>query len=184
MNAESLGFQAGTFDIALCGFMGWNDCFDFVNFKFTQQDTKAHEIQRILRSGGKFVCCSWDSQEDVTWMEKAILRHHPAILEDHDYLEQRPIGMAYEKVEGYELIFQKAGFRDIEISVHSMTFVSTDEEEWWRQMGQLGWNSILEKIGDDALCKIKDAIFKDLQTYKQTDGIYFKKTAFFVCGRK
>jgi len=101
MNAENLGLQADSFDIALSGFMGWDDCFDFASFKFTRPDTKAHKIRRVLRSGGKFVCCAWDEQEDVTWMEEAILRHYPAILKDCEYLEQHPIGMAYENAQGY-----------------------------------------------------------------------------------
>jgi ubiquinone/menaquinone biosynthesis C-methylase UbiE len=184
MNARNLGFQAGSFDIALCGFMGWNDCFDFVNFKFTRPDTKIHEIWRVLRSGGKFVCCSWEEQEDVTWMEEAILRYYPAILEDREYLEERPIGMAYEKAQGYEVIFRSAGFREIEFSTQTMTFVSTDEEEWWRQMQHLGWRPFIDRIGADELQMIKEAIFKDLQSYKRADGIHFKKAAFFVCGMK
>ena len=129
MNAKSLGFQSNSFDMALCGFMGWDDCFDFVNFKFTRPDTKAPEIWRVLRRGGKFVCCSWDEQEDLTWMEEKILQYYPAILKDSEYLERRPIGMAYEKAQGYESIFRSAGFKDIEISTHSMTFISSDEEE-------------------------------------------------------
>jgi ubiquinone/menaquinone biosynthesis C-methylase UbiE len=184
MNAKNLGFHPDSFDIALCGFMGWDDCFDFVNFKFTRPDTKAHEIWRVLRSGGKFVCCSWDEQEDVAWMEEAMLRYYPAILKDRKYLEQHPIGMAYEKAQGYEVIFRNAGFSDIEISTQSMTFISTDEEEWWRQMQHLGWGSFIDRIGADELQRIKEAVFKDLQSYKRTDGIHFKKVAFFVCGVK
>jgi len=65
-----------------------------------------------------------------------------------------------------------------------MTFVSTDEEQWWRQMRHLGWGSFIDRIGADALQGIKEAIFKDLQAYKRTDGIHFKKVAFFVCGVK
>ena len=184
MNAGNLGFKNDTFDIALCGFMGWDDCFDFKKLIFTQQDKKTPEILRVLRRDGKFVCCSWDVQEDVTWMEEAVLRHHPAILEDHDYLEHRPIGMSYEKVQGYEIFLRNAGFRDIEISTHSMTFISTDEEEWWRQMRQVGWYNLLDKIEDNKLRELKDAIFNDLQTYKKTDGIHFKKSVFYICGRK
>jgi SAM-dependent methyltransferase len=184
MNAGNLGFNNDTFDIALCGFMGWDDCFDFDKLSFTRQDRKAPEILRVLREGGRFVCCSWDAQEDVTWMENAVLRYHPTILEDHDYLEQRPIGMSYEKVQGYELIFRKAGFRDIKISSHAMTFVSTNEEEWWMQMRQLGWSSFVDKIEDNKLRKLKDAIFNDLQTYKKIDGIHFRKAVFYICGRK
>jgi SAM-dependent methyltransferase len=167
--------------------MGWDDCFDYAQGKFTQPDTKAKEIWRVLRDGGRFVCCSWEKQEDVSWMEEAIIRHYPAILEDGEYVKRRPIGMAYEKAAGYEVIFQSAGFREVEITREAMTFVSTDDEEWWRQMQHLGWDSLLEVIevdGTDRLHNIKEAIFEDLQGYKQADGIYFEKVVFFVCGLK
>jgi SAM-dependent methyltransferase len=184
MNADNLGFQAGSFDIALCGFMGWSDCFDFVNNKFTRPDTKIHEIWRVVRSGGKFVCSSWEEQEDLSWMEEAIIRHYPAILEDRHFLEQRPIGVAYEKPQGYEIIFRSAGFRDVGVSRHSMTFISTDEEEWWRQMQHLGWGSYLQRIKAEERQRVKEAIFMDLQPYKRPDGIRFKKSTFFVSGVK
>jgi SAM-dependent methyltransferase len=187
MNAKELGFQTRSFDIAISGFMGWYDCFDFTRGEFTQQDTKAREIWRVLRDGGRLVCCSWEEQEGVRWMEEAMIRHYPAILEDSEYLERRPIGMAYEKPAGYEIILDRAGFREIEILRETMTFVSTDEEEWWRQMQHLGWGSLTEKIGDDGsgrLHRVKEAIFEDLQRYKQADGIHFDKVVFFVCGLK
>jgi SAM-dependent methyltransferase len=184
MNAQNLGFQTGSFGLALSGFMGWYDCFDFETFTFTCQDTKAPEILRVLKRGGKLVCCSWEAQEDLAWMEEAILRHYPQIMADRDYLEERPIGMAYEKAAGYEIILRRAGFQDIEISTHTMTFLSTDEEEWWRQMQRVGWQSILGKLGEGVLQKIKGNIFKDLQTHKHSDGIYFDKTVIFACGSK
>ncbi|MEJ2735878.1 MAG: methyltransferase domain-containing protein [Anaerolineae bacterium] len=184
MNAKHLGFPAGTFDVALCGFMGWYDCFDFVQFAFTQPDTKAKEIRRVLEDGGRFVCCSWEEQEDLAWMEEAILRHYPAILRDDEYLERRPIGMAYEKAEGYEIIMQSAGFQSIEVAKETMTFLSTDEEEWWRQMLHLGWDSLIEKIETGELQRVKEAIFQDLQSYKQADGLHFRKVVFFVSAVK
>jgi ubiquinone/menaquinone biosynthesis C-methylase UbiE len=186
-NAKHLGFRTGSFDIAVCGFMGWDDCFDFVRGEFTQPDAKAKEVWRVLRHGGRFVCCSWDKQEDLSWMEEAMLRHYPAILENSEYLERRPIGMAHEKAEGYEVIFRSAGFSEIEILREAMTFVSTDEEEWWRQMQHLGWDSFTERIedaGTGRLQGVKEAIFKDLQPHKQADGIHFDKAVFFVCGVK
>jgi ubiquinone/menaquinone biosynthesis C-methylase UbiE len=167
--------------------MGWYDCFDFAKGEFTEPDTKAKEIWRVLRDGGRSICCSWEEQEDLKWMEEAIIRYYPAILRDPEYLERRPIGMAYEKAEGYEIIFQSAGFREIEIFGERMTFVSMDEEEWWRQMLHLGWDSLIEKIekdGADKLQTVKGAILKDLQQFKQADGICFDKVVFFVHGLK
>ena len=186
-DAKALGLRTGSFDVAICGFMGWDDCFDFARGEFTKPDAKAKEIWRVLRDGGRFVCCSWDGQEDVSWMEEAIIRHHPAIVQDSEYLERRPIGMAYETPEGYEIILREAGFRDIEVSREGMTFVSTDEEEWWRQMQHLGWDSLMKRIengGTDQLQRVKEAIFKDLRRHKEADGVHFDKAVFLVCGTK
>lgn len=186
-NARNLGFLAGSFDIALCGFMGWDDCFDFVQFKFTQPDIKAKEIWRVLREGGKFVCCSWEAQEDLAFMEGAMLRYYPAILHDNEYLVHRPIGTGYEKAEGYEIILRSAGFKNIEVSQESAEFVSTDEEEWWQEMQYIGWDVFFEKIrveDEHKPQRIKQGILKDIQSHKRQDGIHFTKTVFFVCGVK
>jgi ubiquinone/menaquinone biosynthesis C-methylase UbiE len=186
-NATNLCFSTGSFDIALCGFMGWSDCFDFVGFKYIQPDSKAQEIQRVLREGGKFLCCAWEAQEDLVWMEAAMLRYYPALLQDGEYQQQRPIGAAYEKAQGYEIILRTAGFQDIEIYRETAEFVSTDEEEFWRAMQNVGWEPFFEKInkfGAEKLQRIKDAIFKDLQFFKQSDGIHFTKTALYASGVK
>jgi ubiquinone/menaquinone biosynthesis C-methylase UbiE len=167
--------------------MGWYDCFDFVCNEFTQQDTKSKEILRVLREGGRFVCCSWEAQEDLAWMEDAMLCNYPVILKDTEYLARRPIGMAYEKAKGYEIIFRAAGFREIDVSRETAEFISTDEEEWWRQMGSVGWETLFKKIeldGVDQFQRVKEAIFRDLQPYKQPDGIHFTKTVFYVSGEK
>jgi SAM-dependent methyltransferase len=187
MDARNLGFPAGSFEVALCGFMGWDDCFDFVRGEFTRPETKAKEIRRVLSEGGRFVCCSWEKQEDLSWMEEAMLRHYPALLDDREYLEQRPIGMSYEKAAGYEIILRSAGFREVGVSREAVTFVSTDEEEWWRQMQALGWAELTDKIGSygtDRLQRVKEAIFVDLQCRRQADGIRFDKVVFFVRGVK
>jgi ubiquinone/menaquinone biosynthesis C-methylase UbiE len=167
--------------------MGWYDCFDFTRNKFIGHDTKTTEILRVLREGGRFVCCSWEAQEDLAWMEESILHYYPNILKDSEYMARRPIGMAYEKSEEYEIIFREAGFQNIEISRERTEFVSTDEEEWWRQIRFVGWETLLDKLErNDAnqFYRIKEAIFGDLQLKKQADGIHFTKSVFFVSGVK
>ncbi len=184
MNAKNMAFPADTFDIALTGFMGWYDCFDFNTNQFTNPDTKAPEIHRVLKAGGRLVCCSWEEQYDLAWMEAAVLRNYPQLLENAEYLRRRPIGMAYEKSRGYEIILRQAGFRDIEISTHTMAFLSTDEEEWWQLMQEVGWESLLVKLDAEVVRKLKAAILRDLKEYKAGKGIIFEKKVFFVCGHK
>jgi hypothetical protein len=54
-------------------------------------------------------------------------------------------------------------------------------------MRHVGWDSLIEKIGNngtDELQRVKRAIIKDLQDYKQADSIHFEKGVFFVSGVK
>ena len=49
MDAANLGFINGLFDHVLCGFMGWDYCFDFFKMKFTGSDTKLSEFTSVER---------------------------------------------------------------------------------------------------------------------------------------
>jgi ubiquinone/menaquinone biosynthesis C-methylase UbiE len=187
MNAKNIGFPDGSFDLAISGFMGWYDCFDFVHGEFTQQDMKSKEIWRQLRDGGRVVVCSWEGQEDLQWIEETFIKHFPPLATDREYLERHPIGWAGENAAGYCTIFSQAGFRDIQAIHEKAEFVSTDEEEWWEQMRNLGWASFFNRIeGEDAdkFHRVKESVFQDLQRFKRADGIHFSKSVFFVSGVK
>jgi SAM-dependent methyltransferase len=167
--------------------MGWYDCFDFIHGRFTRPDKKSKEIWRVLKEGGKVVICFWDRQEDLRWMEEAFLRNFPALAEDKDYIEGSPIGMANENPEGYQLILKDAGFTNIEVFNERAEFVSTVEEDWWEQMRAVGWDRFFKKVESNSantLTRIKESIFRELQTHKRPDGIYFTRSAFLITGRK
>jgi len=187
VNANHLAFPAGWFDLVICGFMGWDDCYDFELNKFTQPESKAKEIYRVLRDGGRFVVCSWEAQQDIRWMEDQILKYYPEILEDDEYLSRRPIGMAYESARGYERILGSAGFREIKITREGTDFVSSDEMEWWVMMLHIGWDTLVERIervDANRLKRVRDAILADLRPFRQSDGIHFTKSVFFVSAVK
>ena len=130
------------------------------------------------------MCCSWHEQDDLRLMEEAFVRHYPAILDDDEYLRRRPIGMAYEKAQGYQIILRSAGFKEIKAIQEEMVFVSSDEEEWWRQMRYVGWDSLHIKIEANQLESVKQAIFDELHPHKRIDGIHYAKQVFFVSGVK
>jgi SAM-dependent methyltransferase len=187
MNAENMGFLSGSFDFALCGFMGWDYCFDFTLGEFTGPDTRMKEISRVLRDGGQVGISTWEKQEDLDWMEETIIRYFPPILSDREFIERRPIGYSMEGPEGYDTILRSAGFKDIENLRVEAEFVSTDEEAWWEQMQSLGWYSFFERLENeeaDELQRLKQNVFRDLQHYKHADGIHFTKLVSFVFGTK
>ncbi len=186
-NAENMAFPDSTFDFALCGFMGWDHCFDFALGEFTGPDIRMREISRVLKNGGRVGISSWVKQGDLDWMEEAIIRHYPSILSDREFLTCRPIGYSREGAEGYKVILKNAGFGDIEVIDETLECVSTDEEEWWEQMRQVRWHHFFKKIeneGIDRLQRLKQDVFRDLQQHRGTEGIHFTKSVVFVFGTK
>lgn len=188
MNAESMGLQDSSFDVALCGFMGWDYCFDFARGQFKRVDARMKEIWRVLRAGGRVWISAWEEQGDLDWMEETLVRYLPSILSDQEFIKDRPIGYSKESATGYDIILRSAGFKDIVILHEKAEFVSASEEEWWEMVNSLrDWRHHLAKIeneGVERLQRIKEAVFKELQCYKRTDGIHFVKSVLFATGIK
>ena len=187
MNADNLGFQDGSFDSVLCGFVGWDYCFDFALGKFTGPDPRVKEISRVLRDDGRVWISAWEKQDDLDWMEKIFVRHWPSILSDREFTEHRPIGYSRESAEGYDIILKSAGFKNIEILHEKADLVSTDEQEWWEQVRRLGWERYFKRIeneGPGKLPRFKEAVFEDLEHHKHMDGIHFTKSVLFASGTK
>ena len=188
MNAESMGLQDSSFDVALCGFMGWDYCFDFALGQFKRADARMKEIWRVLRAGGRVWISAWEEQGDLDWMEETLVRYLPFILSDREFIEHRPIGYSRENAAGYDIILRNAGFRGINILHEQAEFVSASEEEWWEMVNSLAaWRRYLARIengGTERLQRIKEALFKDLQSHKRADGIHFTKSVLFATGIK
>lgn len=184
MNAEAMGFRANSFDVALCGFVGWDHCFDFVLDRFTGPDTRLKEIARVLNSGGRVGISSWERQDDIEWMEETLARYLPDLVQDggRGRIQRQPV-YSIETARGLRKILSSAGFKDIQIHRVQADFVSADEETWWRQMEQVGWRRYLKEIDamvPGALEQFKAIVFRDLQRHKDGEGIHFTKWVFLA----
>ena len=197
MNAGNIGFPEGSFDFVLAGFVGWDYCFDFLRCEFTASDIRMGEIYRVLKDDGQVFINSWEQQGDLDWIEEAIIRHYPAILDDGEFIRRRPIGYSRENATGYEKILRSAGFTKIEFRQEVVDCVSRDEEEWWEQIRNLGWGRFFTATVDqisgnqgsrqqaqNRLEVLKPAILADLRHRKQADGYHFDKRVLFVAGKK
>lgn len=176
-DANTLGFLPETFHTVLANFVGWDDCFDFDNMEFISCDKKMSEIKRVLRSGGQIGIGSWVEQSDINWIIEAFKKYLP---------EYRKSISCYgkENPEGYKLILQSGGFKNIRVYVETTNFVSLDVETWWRQMKQAA-NEYFRQITDpNTLESFKEQVFVDLQEYQYPVGIRFCKTVSFAFGTK
>lgn len=188
MNAGNIGFSTGTFDISLCGFIGWDYCFDFALGDFFAPDVRLMEIWRVLRKGGRIAISSWEWQDDLEWMEEMLIRHFPSILNNYQQGGGCcPMNYSRENSGGYRRILECAGFTNIDISREKAEFVSDNEEQWWQQMNDIGWHRYFEEVermGAKKLSIFKEAVFEGLQAYKHKDGIHFTKSVIYAIGEK
>ena len=98
-----------------------------------------------------------------------------------------PAVYSRETATGYQTVLESAGFKEIEIFREQADFVSSDEETWWRMMKNVGWREYVEivKRQDEArLEAFKKQVFKNLQQFKDKDGIHFGKRVIIASAGK
>lgn len=125
MDASGLGFADGSFDHVLCGFVGWDYCYDFLKMQFTGPDVRLSEITRILRDGGSVSLSSWERQTDLEWLGDHSHLHFPAYVAEQNSRSGNTL-MVYSKenAKGLESILRAGGYRDIEVIAETAEFVS------------------------------------------------------------
>jgi SAM-dependent methyltransferase len=192
MNAEDLDFPDGSFDLALCGFMGWDYCYDFVLGEFTGSDTRMQEIHRVLRDGGRVGFSIWERQEDIEWLEALFCWHIPALVSKTGPVRGvgREAVYSQENARGYVHLLRHAGFREIEITSETVDCVHTGQEAkeaWWEQMRAVGWGDVFDQVsnlGPGRLRRFKESVFSALERQMRADGIHFAKSVSFIFAAK
>jgi len=162
-DARSLVFRDSTFDVVLSG------------FSYIYSSLK--EVLRVLRKGGLFGLSTWSALGDMDCMAEFAERYMPISVEDV-YHRDTP--------EALKKLLLKAGFEEVRVFVETQEFVFKDEEQWWEEVVDSGWQTHLAKIEDlgFSLVEFKQEIFKGLQKYKRTDGVPFTISAILALAIK
>ena len=192
MNAEDLDFPDGSFDLALCGFMGWDYCYDFILGEFTGSDTRMQEIHRVLRDGGRVGFSIWERQEDIEWLEALFYWHIPSLASKPALARgvRRETVYSQENAKGYVYLLRHAGFRELEIASETVDCVNAGpeaKEAWWKQMRWVGWDDVFDQVsslGPGRLQGFKEAVFSALERQMRADGIHFAKSVSFIFATK
>jgi ubiquinone/menaquinone biosynthesis C-methylase UbiE len=181
MDANTLGFLPEIFHTVLANFVGWDDCFDFERMEFISSNKMVFEVMRVLRKSGQFGIGSWVEQSDIDWIADEYKRYLP----ECEKISGKSISCyAKENPEGYKVILQNGGFKNISVFVETTDFVSPDAETWWRQMKQAA-NDYFRQVPDPiTLESFKEQVFLDLQQFQNPEGICFSKTVSFAFGTK
>lgn len=192
MNAEDIDFPDGSFDLALCGFVGWDYCYDFVLGQFTGPDTRMQEIRRVLRDGGRVGFSIWERQEDIEWLEALLCWYIPSLAHKTDLVRgvRRKTVYSQENARGYVHLLRHAGFREIEIASETVDCVNAGQEAkevWWEQMRSVGWGDVFDQVSSsesERLRCFRAAVFRALERQTRADGIHFAKSVSFVFATK
>ena len=157
MDAETLGFGDGTFDVAVSSLLAGPDVVRALR-----------EMHRVLRPGGRAVFASYTEQThqplaDLTWsrMERyGIVR--PAVPTRH--------WTTLSESERFQSWFEKAGFEEIRVVLEPHTFDLTDAEDWWIYMRRsTRWGPTLERLPRADLEGLRGDILADIEKLR-ADG--------------
>jgi len=187
MDARDLIYDADTFDSVICGFIGFDDVFDFQNHKYRKENDKMKHILRVLKPGGKAGFSTWLSQGELNCLRKLLQDYLGNFtIKSQEEIDNIPISYSKETKEGFEKILQDAGFNNIQVFSEDFSLKYENVDEWFSVMKRSGW--ILHHTLDKDEKKILD--FKEkmlpqgISSYKQKDGYYFTKSVIFAFGTK
>jgi ubiquinone/menaquinone biosynthesis C-methylase UbiE len=154
-----------------------DDTFDFVLSGFSYIYSTLEEMRRVLRNGGRLVLSTWKAMEDMEWMASFLNTYQPTDTRDM-YHRDTP--------EELRTLLYEAGFTDITIITESQEFSYKNEEQWWMDMWESGWEDHLRTLEDSGwtLEVLKEEAFEILQKYNRANRFPFTVTVHFGLGVK
>ncbi len=168
--AETLPFEDGSFNCALC---------QFGLMYFENQENAIREMMRVLKPGGVMAIAVWDK-----------LENNPGLAAE-DLLWQQVLGKEWGDETPYRLgdkailknLFGKSGITNIDITTHqgSARFESIES---WILTGAKGWTED-EALSDDQLKLLLETAERNLANFGTSEGsVVFPTSAHVIRARK
>jgi ubiquinone/menaquinone biosynthesis C-methylase UbiE len=156
MDAETLAFSDGTFDVAVSSLLADPDVVQALR-----------EMHRVLRPGGRAVFASYTKQTHqplAHMVADGAIRYHSAAA---------PTGYwtALSDSERFRLWFEKAGFEEIQVILEPHTFELRDAEDWWVYMRRsTRWGPTLERLPPPDLEELRADILAATERLRAEGG--------------
>ncbi|QEE15203.1 class I SAM-dependent methyltransferase [Promethearchaeum syntrophicum] len=164
MNASELKFENNFFDVIICGFLGFDDYFDFENNNIykDQNNLIMKELYRVLKPKGRIAFSSWKFQEDFE------------IVAEMTQNTLKSLGYSKENEQGFQLLMQDAGFKDIQIELTDYQRVYESIEDFWKNNAVISINKIAHNLDNESY----------LAKFEHNGKFYFRKTVLYAKGKK
>ena len=155
-DAEQLPFEAGSFDAVVA---------NFVVHHLARPETVFREVQRVLKSGGRFAFAVWGAPEE----QSSIGVFFAAVMAHHD-LDELPHGPLFGVTERsvYEPLLAQAALKDCQLSVHQVNWKADSLDPILK--GFWDWGN-MATLPAETQTKIEETTRENAQPYEQ-DGRY------------
>lgn len=138
MDAESLGFSNGSFDVVFCA---------FALFFLPNIDRALFECKRVLRPGGLLAVS--------TFSQRSALDQWVAERAEELGSSKGLATVALDSKSAMRGHLEKAGFKHVEFHEESKVFWHENAEEWWNSLWTHSIRSRLEQLPSQHLEKLK-----------------------------
>lgn len=166
MDAQSLDFADGSFDVVVCAFA--------VMF-LPDRAAALAEWRRVLRPGGRLgVSVPRGANEEMLFFGD-VARTFAARAVRPLPTPPQPFELAPE--------LERAGFHDIREEDDELEFVFPDEEAWWAWLQSQGQRVFLEALPPDAVEDLKAECFARLRPHRAADGFHLFQRARYTLAR-
>ena len=155
-DAEKLPFEAETFDAVVA---------NFVVHHLARPEVVFREVNRVLKSGGRFAFAVWGAPEE----QSSIGAFFGAVVAHHE-LGELPHGPLFGVTERsvYEPLLTQAELQDCQLSIHEMTWKVDSLEPVLK--GFWDWGN-MASLPEETQGKIRETTRENSQAYEE-DGRY------------
>jgi len=163
MDATELKFLNNSFNVIICGFIGFSRYYNFEKNKFHQdQNNPLMELYRVLKPPGTIALSTWKLQEDLE------------IVAEMAHDSSKFPGYSKEHEQGIVFLMRDAGFTDIQIEVVDYYRVYESLDQWWKNEYLRSYYQIARNPDYDS----------SLTKYERNGHFYFKKSVIYAKGKK
>jgi len=187
MDASNLRFENNSFDNILCGFIGFDDIFDFSSNQFIDKNAKMKEIFRVLKPGGEAAFSTWAYQQDIETARGLLQKYlRDKNIKKLDEIENLSISYSKESIDGFKLIMEDAGFSKIRISSKDFHIIYRTIDEWWEVMENSAWilRYTLDRNPNKLIDLKKTTLPQGIESFKKKGAYIFQKSVIFAFGMK
>jgi ubiquinone/menaquinone biosynthesis C-methylase UbiE len=153
MDAEALGFQAGSFDAVLRA---------SALYLLPHPVAALRGFRRVLRPGGTLAVAVFGADMDQRWRWRGELlaRLAPRL---------EPLGRRFDQASLRQAL-DHAGVRPVVVTVERLDVVYADAATWWASEWSHGERAVLELMSEPALAAYRRAAFQAIERCREHDG--------------